>query len=129
MNQYIAILITSSFITLSGCALFETNDDFNIPTIEQPPQSFDAKSTKNAARIPINTKINASSPTSKNDQAAQSNNTPRVQEDRDLGGSVDQIKVNNKNLPSYYIYPTQQNWNVNRIPDRSISTPNWQINW
>jgi len=58
-------------------------------------------------------------------------NVPRIQEERDPnGGTVEEIKVNNKNLPSYYVYPAQQqNYNIYQVPDRSIATPNWQINW
>ena len=55
---------------------------------------------------------------------------PRIQEERSIGGTVKQIKVNNKNLPDYYIYPSpQQNFDNNTPPNKNITTPSWQINW
>lgn len=57
---------------------------------------------------------------------------PRIQETRGVGGVVSEIKIINKGpIPSYYIYPSQQEQDsvVNNRPDMDISTPNWQIKW
>src|SRR6185437_901825 len=111
--------------TVGGCAWFGggTQSDAGIP-ISAPPQNINESN----ATMPIIPPNNASGTTK-----AKVNTPPpkeeRIQEDRE-NGVVNEIKVNNKNLPSYYIYPTQQqNYDYNRIPDSNVTTPNWQISW
>ena len=126
--------ICLAFLLVSGCGMFGTNSQ--VPTIPEPPQ----KVSQNDARL-VNANRNIgnvdSTKRSENirkeleDEKEKEENEPRIQEERNAnGGEVEEIKVNNKNLPPYYIYPAhQQNWNVNPLPDQSIATPNWQINW
>jgi hypothetical protein len=111
-------------ILISGCAWFGIQSDTGIPTISAPPE----KISESDAAMPVVVPPDAQN--SKAKKELNKPNRPRVQEERD-NGVVNQIRVNNKNLPSYYIYPTQQqpNYDYNRIPDENISTPNWQISW
>jgi hypothetical protein len=112
--------------TVGGCASWfggGTQSDAGIP-ISAPPQ----KINESNATMPIIPPNNASS-TAKAQVNNTTKNAPHIQEDRE-NGVVDEIKVNNKNLPSYYIYPTQQqNYNHNPIPDANVTAPNWQISW
>ena len=121
------ILIAVIWLSLGvyGCAWFGSTqpNDSQIPTISAPVQKVDA----NQAAMPV-IPANDNS-TAKSQQVTNSQNNERIQEDRE-NGVVNEIKVNNKNLPSYYIYPTQQqNYDYNRIPDENVTTPNWQISW
>ncbi len=118
------VLITLSFF-IGGCAWFGTSQtDQGVTTISAPPQKTDASD----ATMPIVPHSNASG-TAKTQVSSQPANPPRIEEDRE-NGVVNEIKVNNRNLPSYYIYPTQQqNYDYNRIPDENVTTPNWQISW
>jgi hypothetical protein len=121
MKLIAAILLS----TVSSCAWFGgTQNDTEIPTISAPPQKINASN----ATMPVIPPNNASG-TAKTQVKSKPKNEQRIQEDR-ANGVVNEIKVNNKNLPSYYIYPTQQqNYDYNRIPDENITTPNWQISW
>jgi hypothetical protein len=124
----VLIILAIAFIVTS-CAYFgATNNDSQIPTISAPPQKLNE--SDQAMPIVLSNKLGDEAAEAKAaQQAVQQENTPRIQENRE-NGVVDQIKVNNKNLPSYYIYPTQQqNYNYNNIPDQNINTSNWQINW
>jgi hypothetical protein len=119
------ILITLLGILIGGCAWFNSpQNDPGVTTISAPPQ----KISPTDATMPIVPPTNASG-TAKTQVSSQPKNQPRIQEDRE-NGVVNEIKVNNRNLPSYYIYPTQQqNYDYNRIPDENVTTPNWQITW
>jgi hypothetical protein len=124
MKVIIAIFAT---ILIGGCAWFGMQNDSQIPTISAPPQKISESNAAMPVIPPNNASGAAKAHTANNDVNTQ--NQPRIEEDRS-NGVVDQIKVNNKNLPSYYIYPTQQqNYDVNRIPDENVTTPNWQISW
>lgn len=117
------ILIWLSLL-ISGCAWFGTQTDAGIPTISAPPERV----KESDAVMPVIPDENASG-TAKTAPKSSTQNQPRIQEERE-NGVVNEIKVNNKNLPSYYIYPTQQqNYDYNRIPDENVTTPNWQISW
>lgn len=120
MKCFLIILLSA---LIGGCAWFGMQSDSQIPTISAPPQ----KLAESNAVMPIikPTASGTAKAQTTNDTASQA----RIQEDR-TNGVVDQIKVNNKNLPSYYIYPTQQqNYDYNRIPDENVVAPNWQISW
>lgn len=121
--KYLIIIFLTGLI--ASCAWLGTPNDSQIPTISAPPQNL----SESDASMPILPPNNASG-TAKNQISNNEDNTqPRIQEERS-NGVVEQIKVNNGSLPSYYIYPTQQqNYDVNQIPDRNIVTPNWQISW
>jgi hypothetical protein len=105
--------ISISFITI-GVSCTTTNPR-NIPTppnmvVKNPESSITTKSTarQNNRYEPLTT----------------------IEEGRNNGGIVTQIKVNNRgDIPDYYIYPTQQyNLNINN-PQRNMVPPTWQLNW
>lgn len=124
--RYLLIIIAS--IIFTGCAWFGMQNDSQIPTISAPPQKLNES---NAAMpiIPPNNASGAAKAKAASNDSENMQNQQRIQEDRS-NGVVDQIKVNNKNLPSYYIYPSQQqNYDVNNIPDQNVVAPNWQISW
>ncbi len=114
-------LIISIFATLNSCSLFGTSTE-DIPTV-LPPEN------KTTASNVVITKPNSGKSNSSN-STAYINHQTKIIENRGIGGSVDQIKVDNPgNMPDYYIYPAQeQNLNRNNQPDK-IATPTWQINW
>ncbi|HLX53846.1 MAG TPA: hypothetical protein VKR58_07890 [Aquella sp.] len=122
-----SIIIASILLGLvGGCAWFGggSQSEANVPAVSAPPQ----KINESNAAMPIIPPNNASG-TAKTQVSSTPKNVPRIQEERE-NGVVNEIKVNNKNLPSYYIYPTQQqNYDYNRIPDSNVTTPNWQISW
>lgn len=119
----------------SGCGLF--GGGANGPSmVAPPPQKVgdgDLKTIVNATPAELNNKnYNATGNKSASSASAVTRNQPRIQEGRSAGGTVSEIKVNNKgDIPDYYIYPSQQEQNsvVNTRPDMNVSTPNWQINW
>ncbi|MCC2624238.1 MAG: hypothetical protein K0R14_111 [Burkholderiales bacterium] len=113
-------------VFISGCAWFSSpQNDQGVMTIDAPPQKVSSAD----ATMPIVPPPANASGAAKTQATAQPTNQPRIQEDRE-NGVVNEIKVNNRNLPSYYIYPTQQqNYDYNRIPDENVTTPNWQISW
>lgn len=121
------IIILGFAILIDGCAWLGMENDSGIPTIAAPPQRV----AESNAAMPIipNNKQNSSGAKTQAMQNNSKRNQPRIEEERS-NGVVDQIKVNNKDLPSYYIYPTQQqNYNYNFIPDQNVSAPTWQISW
>jgi hypothetical protein len=120
-------------LALTGCSLFGYNESPTIPTIPLPPQRLNAS---DVGAIP-NTKVNASAPgkgvmPASGGQQPSDGNEPRIQEQRSSGGTVSEIKVNNRgNIPDYYIYPGSPN-PTSPNPGNSnqnIATPTWQINW
>lgn len=121
------VLVVLGGLIIGGCAWIGTQNDSQIRTIEAPPQ----KISESNAVMPIIVPSNASG-TAKTSIATSDNDSQpqqRIEEDRS-NGVVDQIKVNNRNLPSYYIYPSQQqNYDTTRIPDQNVTAPNWQISW
>jgi len=65
-----------------------------------------------------------------NTDESNNNQNSRIQEDRGNGGTVTQIKVDNKQFPDYYInQPLDQNLNTNSSPNKDVTTPSWKINW
>lgn len=126
--------LTIGIALVTGCSLFGTNsNDSHIRTIPEPPQKISDNDAKQVAanRNVGNSRRSESIVNELEEEKEKEENVPRIQEERDPnGGTVEEIKVNNKNLPSYYVYPAQQqNYNIYQVPDRSIATPNWQINW
>ena len=114
-------------LTFTGCSIFGGGSSSSqIPTIPEPPQ----KISQNDAKLVAANRNTGGSQRSANivneleEDKEKEENQPRIQEERNPnGGEVEEIKVNNKNLPSYYIYPAQQqNWNISQLPDQSIST-------
>lgn len=113
MKYLIAILIA---VTAYGCAWFNTQNDSQIPTISAPPQKL------NNHLAPLSEATDADKTQDDDNESP----VPRIQEDRS-NGVVDQIKVNNHYLPSYYIYPAQQDYD--NSPNPNVVVPNWQISW
>lgn len=123
LKQYSSIL---PLFFLYGCASW-----FNHPQKDQLSPITTTSSQRQEESVPVSPAIPGKSASSSTRSASTyANNTPkRIEEDRNAG-EVELIKVNNRNLPAYYIYPTQQqNYNTNRTPDQNISPPNWQISW
>lgn len=125
MNKINICSIVIIILLIIGCTSWiGYQSDSQIPTIVAPPKKLEQNDTSRT--ITTSNKKTPSSTITKNKSVESQE---RIEEDRE-NGIVDQIKVNNKDMPSYYIYPTQpQNYNTNPIPDRNVSTPNWQINW
>lgn len=120
-------------LVLCGCANWfgTSSKDQSIPiTTLPPPQHITESNAAQASSVPATIPGKKSSSGTHTAPGAYSHTAQqRIEENRNAG-EVEQIKVNNRNLPSYYIYPTQQqNYNTNKIPDQNISTPNWQISW
>lgn len=94
--------------------------DLKYPAVNQARPSSN-KSTSNIAIIPNKEKHEESAGEFK-----------KFEEKRSNGGTVTEIKVNNRSdLPSYYLYPEQpqnQNLNINN-QQRNISAPTWQLKW
>ena len=129
-----SITLSMVSITVTGCSIFGGDSNSSqIPTIPEPPQKISQNDAKLVAanRNTGGSKRSANIVNELEKDKEKEENQPRIQEERNPnGGEVEEIKVNNKNLPSYYIYPAQQqNWNISQLPDQSIATPNWQINW
>jgi hypothetical protein len=134
--QIIIMWIMPNSITLlllAGCGIFGSSSSSQASTISEPPQKVSQKD----ANLVIANRNTDTSQRSKNieneleEDKEKEERQPRIQEERNPnGGEVEEIKVRNKNLPSYYIYPAKkQNWGITQIPDQNISTPNWQISW
>ncbi len=122
-NILYLLIITSS---LYGCGIFGPSKGSNDTTKPIPLPPIKINNDNMATRV-NESQLDIEKP-------AKSENTvkakPRIQEERSLGGTVEQIKVNNKHLPDYYVYPsTEQNLNNNNQPNKDITTPSWQINW
>lgn len=121
--------ISISFITI-GVSCTTTNPR-NIPT----PPNMVVKNPVNineSSSIPVANKKPKSSITTKSTARQNNRYEPltTIEEGRNNGGIVTQIKVNNRgDIPDYYIYPTQQhNLNINN-PQRNMAPPTWQLNW
>ncbi len=135
MKTKIMLSIAFCIVTIiTACST--TSSKNNIPTIPAPPQNLgadqgnatlivDSPPTTDVAHLAeSSTKQNASSDVG-------STTTGRIQEERGAGGTVNQIKVENKgDIPPYYINPPlQQDLNLNSAPNKSVATPSWQIDW
>ncbi|HMT03038.1 MAG TPA: hypothetical protein PKD00_06985 [Burkholderiales bacterium] len=126
MRKILCLLIANT--TLCGCNILGPSKGSNDTAKPAPlPPNQITKET-------VNLKTSSSQPIVIEKNNYQENNSverkPRIQEERSIGGTVKQIKVNNKNLPDYYIYPSpQQNFDNNTPPNKNITTPSWQINW
>lgn len=126
-------------IIISSCAS-NTEKQYQqtggVNTIPLPPQRLGNQNTappvlNQAAPQPKQTASGTAKQVQKNanQDNPESPYPKRIQEDRS-NGSVTQIKVENKDLPPYYIYPSKTPDQSGRnTTDTSISTPSWQINW
>ena len=122
-------------ILLTGCGIFggaeNSSEGTDYTTIALPPQKLTAS---DIAKRPTPTEEKThttSSGTQRNaSQTSYTNSYPqRIQEDRS-NGTVTEIKVDNKDLPDYYMYPKQSNTPANNGSNsNNISTPSWQISW
>ena len=135
------IMKTNTILSITFCvvaiitACSTTSSKNNIPTIPAPPQNLSADQG-NATLVvdspPAAVAQTAESSTKQNASGdVGSTATDRIQEERGVGGTVNQIKVENKgDIPTYYINPPlQQDLNLNSAPNKSVATPSWQINW
>ena len=122
-NLQLYFIISLSFCGAS-CSIFSKSQPATVPL---PPKSLNASAPIMLPQ-PGNTRqqsISESSAAQQNE--SQVSRKKVIMEDRGPGGSVNKITVDNPgNVPDYYIYPPQQQYNNN--PDK-ISPPNWQYNW
>ncbi|MFN8770972.1 MAG: hypothetical protein ACK5Z5_00510 [Neisseriaceae bacterium] len=127
---------SKNIIIIGFCVVFATTRCSNIHetsnNIAKPPQSFEAlKKIKTAQPVRNKTSYNLIKAESQAMYRNESDGIFKKFEERKIyGGTVTEIKINNRgNLPSYYLYPNQpQNQNINN-QQLNISTPTWQISW
>ena len=131
MRNYLLLLTIGICFNLYSCSNTKKS---NMPNIPPPPQNINI--THNNIDIDdveesATTHVKMTTESKNTTEITHESNQQRIEEDRGLGGSVSQIKVDNKGkIPSYYIYPPlQQDLNLNSAPNKSVATPSWQINW
>ncbi len=113
---------------MSGCSNLNNNAHAKNNSTNSPQKPTVVN--KNAEVVPqINTN-NSRSLRNFEDIKVTNSKFSKVEEVRGAGGSVSELKINNRGeLPSYYIYPTPQpDLNINN-QQRNISSPTWQISW
>ena len=131
MQKYLILNFFGIILLTVSCST--TNNNEMAVAIPAPPQSLNAPLGK--INIVDDDASPASSSNTSNVESAtrpESESSQRhIEEDRSIGGTITQIKVENKgNLPNYYINPSlQQDLNLNSAPNKSVATPSWQINW
>lgn len=115
-------LLNSS--VLFACSNTGNKPQYNIPA---PPKNFMVESNVVSPQINKNTPHSLQNLKSQNPRYQPFS---KIQEIRGNGGSVSEIRINNRgDIPNYYIYPNQQpDLNINN-QQRNISTPTWQLNW
>jgi len=125
-RKIIQLCLPIGYSLIAGCSLFSNNNNggTDYTTIPLPPQKLNASNAAMPAK-PGRVKTQESSAS----LSSQSPQQPyqRIQEDRS-NGTVTEIKVDNRDLPDYYIYPTNPQEGNGNNPN-TISTPSWQINW
>ena len=129
------LLLPFGYTLLAGCSFFGGNNNHyaadgsgGYETIPLPPQKINSSAVTTPAN-PVRIKTMPASAPKNHASGAYVNSYPqRIQEDR-ANGTVTEIKVDTgKDLPDYYMYPSQQNPRNNNS-DANISTPSWQISW
>ena len=117
MKTHLLMSILGLTVLIMSCSTTGGNDE--IPMIPAPPQSLN--NAPNTITI-IDDEASAPATITQNKLKTESevaeNKHPRIEEDRGAGGTVNQIKVENKgSIPTYYIYPPlQQDLNLNSAP-------------
>lgn len=116
---------------LLGCASSGKSQAESVPL---PPKNLTSNHTGIYSQLAGSkqAQITESLPKSKALIESQTFKHRRYSEERSYGGAVNRITVTNPGrIPSYYIYPTQQQeLNVNDNPNpNKISTSNWQLTW
>lgn len=129
MNQIknFTLLFAICILPLSACGIFgSSNNNSATNNIQRPPQKVSAAD----AAAPNMNQIQPVQNSAKGKvQASNVQKTSRIQEQRDSGGSVTQVKVTNSHdIPDYYIYPNKQPIDSN-APSSVVMPPSWQINW
>ncbi|MCX8514275.1 MAG: hypothetical protein RL017_623 [Pseudomonadota bacterium] len=121
-------LLASCCLVTSGCSFFTPTPSY--PTIPLAPPK---PSQSNVSPIILPNIINNESKFTESSPPKQTTvykNSKIISEERS-NGQVTQIKVQNgKDIPDYYIYPSQQqSINSNNAPGKNLATPSWQISW
>jgi hypothetical protein len=123
-----SLLLTGCCIFITGCSLFTPTP--NYPTIPlSPPQPNESSASPIVLpNVVINESSSIESTTA--NPPVVYKHTKIISEERS-NGQVTQIKVQNgRDIPDYYIYPSQQqSINSNNSPGKSLATPSWQISW
>lgn len=112
---------------LYSCSIMSHNTESVTPPPKTLSQSTPANlSTDTTTKFtPVNANTGANSSKSTKSAAAK-----RIQEQKDYGGEVKEVKVNNiNNVPSYYIYPQGHGVDTNAPSSDSVSTPSWKLSW
>lgn len=124
---FISAMIVVTLVT-TGCTLINSSK----PQRRLPSPPIELNPRTNESTNAIKTNVHARNSTNKIESKPANNYVPfsKIEETRTNGGSITEIKVNNKDaLPSYYIYPRQQPELYINNQQRNISTPTWQLSW
>ena len=118
------LFIPTMILLLNGCGTLGKNKQF----VQSVDSSYSVINVPNTVYEPSKQNFKNKLEVTGGDtsQGGNLSKPPRIQEKREIGGNVSEIKVNNGGIiPNYYIYPPQQNSN----PENKVSTANWQIRW